>query len=339
MKMKDFIFLFILIITLSFGKSQFIKTIQQKVVEYASQKEGSEEWQYPGDQWNIFDRGVDRMSENGKTFFCNYEPKCNLFVYEMLYKSGLELPLFNSMGKRCRAFHWNKVKERPPTNSDVVNNRVSELYLVGTQYNGGLEKAIPGDIITNGLHMGIVMGYHKAISASSHSIRYSDFDAYYNDKEAIHIYRYDDGIPKFTYSVQTKNHGVLGSVSSSSSDYAGIVGDPITGIAIKVDRCSVKYRVHIINGDWLDYVYKYDWNDPNGYAGNGKEIDLVEVNFSRCQRNPHIDLNLVPYRVSPVNKKYFNWQFGNLILKKFGFDGYAGSPGVSIDRFQIAVTR
>ena len=57
-------------------------------------------------------------------------------------------------------------------------------------------------------------------------------------------------------------------------DYAGIFNKSITAIAIK----NAKYRVHIKNGDWLDVVDGYNIRDPkNGYAGNGKEIDALQI--------------------------------------------------------------
>ena len=41
----------------------------------------------------------------------------------------------------------------------------------------------------------------------------------------------------------------------------------------------------------------------------------------------------VPYRVSAINKDYYDWQYGR--LKGKNLDGYAGAKGKSIDRFQI----
>ena len=62
------------------------------------------------------------------------------------------------------------------------------------------------------------------------------------------------------------------------SDYAGIIGKPITDIAIKG---NVKYRVHLKNSNrWLGYVSGYDINDyKNGYAGNGNLVDAIEIRY------------------------------------------------------------
>ena len=229
----------------------------------------------------------------------------------MLYKAGLELPLINEMSTMCRKFHKDKPIERPPTNEDIVNEKVSELKFVGTNH-AGLNKAKKGDIISNGHHMGILIGDGKTISASQDSIRQGDISEEYGlGKNTIYIFTYDKGIPIFIYSVKTKNNGIQSEVVSSSWGAAGIEGDPIIGIAIRVDRCRVNYKVHIKGGKWLPLVEnKYDWSNSNGYAGNGKEIDLVEVNFIHCIYNPKIQMRDVPYRVSALNKVYYNGQFG-----------------------------
>lgn len=58
-----------------------------------------------------------------------------------------------------------------------------------------------------------------------------------------------------------------------SKDYAGNIGNSIGGIQIK----NAKYRVHIQNGKWLEWVNKVD-NTSNGYAGiKGKNIDAIQI--------------------------------------------------------------
>ena len=59
------------------------------------------------------------------------------------------------------------------------------------------------------------------------------------------------------------------------SDYAGIIGKPITDVAIK----GKTYRVHNKTKNyWLDWVSGYDIkNKENGYAGNGSVIDAIQI--------------------------------------------------------------
>lgn len=118
-------------------------------------------------------------------------------------------------------------------------------------------------------------------------------------------------------------------------DYAGVKGEPIKAIAIKVDNGSVKYRVHLKNGNWLPYVTGYDIKDiTNGYAGNGNdEIDAVEVYYFTPSGYSY---KKAKYRVSPVTgTTYYDWQTDNDKTNKM--DGYAGAINKSIDRFQLVI--
>ena len=130
----------------------------------------------------------------------------------------------------------------------------------------------------------------------------------------------------FTYAVKINDGRILPEVRNDEN-YAGIQGKAITGVAIKVNRGSVRYRVHVKGGNWLGYVTGYNWNDyNNGYAGNGKPIDLVQIIYSENSQQPL-------YRVSPLNSNYYSWQRGDKV--GYGYDGYAGASGKTIDRLQI----
>ena len=79
-------------------------------------------------------------------------------------------------------------------------------------------------------------------------------------------------IDNYTYRVKTNNKWLP--EVNGRNDFAGILGKAITGIAIK--GCS--YRVHIKGAGWLPYVNGYNINDSNnGYAGNGKIIDAIQI--------------------------------------------------------------
>lgn len=120
-------------------------------------------------------------------------------------------------------------------------------------------------------------------------------------------------------------------------DYAGVAGKAITDVAIKVTNGSVRYRVHINGGGWLPYVTGYNTNDYiNGYAGNGKEIDAIEVYYSTPSDYGKANGYLkAKYRVSSINKGYYDWQYDD--EKTNGQDGYAGLFGQKIDRLQITL--
>ena len=156
---------------------------------------------------------------------------------------------------------------------------------------------------------------------------------YSKNQPPVYYYRYgSDPTPtptglEFTYAVRTTKGNILPEVTNTQ-DYAGIRGYAITDIAIKVNKGSIKYRVHVKGGDWLGFVTGYNWNDNNnGYAGNHKPIDLVQIIYSGNSELPK-------YRVSPINANYYSWQYGDKTGS--GFDGYAGAKGKTIDRIQIS---
>lgn len=63
-------------------------------------------------------------------------------------------------------------------------------------------------------------------------------------------------------------------------DYAGIIGKPVTDVAIRATEGRIRYRVHIVQKGWLPWVSGYDISDEkSGYAGNGKPIDALQLEF------------------------------------------------------------
>ena len=131
------------------------------------------------------------------------------------------------------------------------------------------------------------------------------------------------------YRVKTQKHGWLPEVKNSE-DYAGWENSPITGLAIRVDKGSIKYRVHIKGGNWLPYVTGCNINDfNNGFAGDGKNIiDAVEVYYF----TPN---DIRPYKKAKYKVNNYDWQYDN--EKTNGQDGYAGVYGVTATKFQIVI--
>ena len=138
----------------------------------------------------------------------------------------------------------------------------------------------------------------------------------------------------FKYRVRTAQDGWLPEVVNLN-DYAGIQGHAITDVAIGVDQGSLWYQVHVKGGSWLPAVTGYNINDyNNGYAGNGKVIDAVMVYYNTpSDYVSKYGYQKAQYRVSPLNGSYWPWQYDNETGN--GQDGYAGSFGQDIDRFQL----
>lgn len=130
------------------------------------------------------------------------------------------------------------------------------------------------------------------------------------------------------YRVKTQKHGWLPEVKNLE-DYAGWQGSPITDVAIRVDKGSIKYRVSPKGQNFLPYVTGYNIKDSiNGYAGNGKPIDRIEVYY-------YTPNDIRPYKKAKYKVNNFDWQYDN--EKSKGQDGYAGSKGVTITKFQITI--
>lgn len=135
------------------------------------------------------------------------------------------------------------------------------------------------------------------------------------------------------YRVRTQAHGWLPEVTGYS-DYAGWKDSPITDVAVKVSAGSVKYRVHVYGGGWLGWVTGYDTGDYiNGYAGNGKPIDAVQVYYYTPDSiRPY---KQATYRVAPIGRGYYPEQTDT--DKKAGMDGYAGFFGKKIGKLQLRI--
>ena len=124
------------------------------------------------------------------------------------------------------------------------------------------------------------------------------------------------------------------------SDFAGIAGEAISGLAIRVSKGKVKYRVHTKGGRWLNWVTGFNIEDDvNGYAGIlGVEIDAVQVYYTTPKdvKSAHGSCYKATYRVSSLSENYYDWQHDD--EKDSKQDGYAGSFCKAIDRVQITLT-
>lgn len=130
------------------------------------------------------------------------------------------------------------------------------------------------------------------------------------------------------YRVKTQKHGWLSEVKNLN-DYAGWENSPITGVAIRVDKGSIRYRVHIKGGQWLPYVTGYDINNmANGWAGNNLAIDLIEAYY-------YTPSNIRPFKKAKYRVNNYSWQYDN--ETKNGQDSYAGILGKNITKFQITI--
>ncbi len=116
------------------------------------------------------------------------------------------------------------------------------------------------------------------------------------------------------------------------SNIAGRKKQAISAVAVKVSKGNIKYRVHLLNGDWLPWVDGYDIKDDiNGYAGiKGKVIDGLQVEFEG------VGDYKATYRVRKQGAGFWDWQHNT--EKDSSQDGYAGVFDTKIDGLQITLT-
>ena len=130
------------------------------------------------------------------------------------------------------------------------------------------------------------------------------------------------------YRVKTQKHGWLKEVKNLE-DYAGWENSPITGLAIRVDKGSIKYRVTTVSGKTLGWITGYDINDYiSGWAGNGEPIALVEAYY------------FTPSNVRPYQYAYYkvnDYPYQKDLIKGNGFDGFGGVRGVPMTKFQMYI--
>lgn len=137
--------------------------------------------------------------------------------------------------------------------------------------------------------------------------------------------------PTLTYRVYAD--GKWYSEVKGLSNVAGRKKQAISAVAVKVSKGNIKYRVHLLNGDWLDWVDGYDINDSNnGYAGIlGKVIDAVQVEFSG------VGDYKATYRARKQGKNKF-MPYQHNTEHDTEQDGYAGVFDTKIDGLQITLT-
>lgn len=155
---------------------------------------------------------------------------------------------------------------------------------------------------------------HKPISAQNwqYVIKLIDIDYSANEQTKADVF----------YQVRTQ--GKIYAEVKNLEDYAGVENRAVTDLAVKVSKGSIKYRVHVLGGGWLPFVDGYNWNDViNGYAGDGKKIDAMQVIASGCGGK-------AKYRVSTIGStNYLPWVYDD--------QDYAGIIGKAIDKVQVAI--
>lgn len=206
---------------------------------------------------------------------------------------------------------------------NIINQHDCDIW---QNSSTGNISGISGNVDTNIIYnSGVISGGTSASSTTATSTKTSAA----NTAKAT--------MPDITYRVRAG--GKWYSAVKNLTDFAGVIGKAITDVAIKVSKGNIKYRVHIKGGSWLPWVTGYNIADSkNGYAGNGKVIDAIEVYYTTpSDVVKSVGYLRAKYRVSPLNSGYYSYQYDSETGN--GQDGYAGALGKSIDRLQITLAK
>jgi len=171
-------------------------TTQDKIYEYAKANIGSLAWSTLGSRQAYRNQNVKMVST---------EPKCNLFVYEMILNAGYDVGTPCDQPLRGKVFDMDISSTkpyRPPLTSDWFNETVPNFDLVcvgkGSECKYKSDYiCTAGDIITDGKHMGIVTGDCLTISAKfslipgQGKVVNNNWGFRSNDTKTIKIFRFN----------------------------------------------------------------------------------------------------------------------------------------------------
>lgn len=202
--------------------------------------------------------------------------------------------------------------------NDITLNSLIKLVADIAKRNN-LGTLVPGKNLT----------WHSMFTSTTCPGNYLRSKMQYITDEANKINGAVKGVVNAFYRVRTQKHQWLQEVKNLD-DYAGYENSPITGLAIKVDKGSIRYRVHLKGKGWLPFVTGYNINDfNNGFAGDGiSVIDAVEVYY-------YTPNDIRPYKKAKYKVNGYPYQYDN--EKGNGQDGYAGVMGVPATKFQIVI--
>ena len=112
-----------------------------------------------------------------------------------------------------------------------------------------------------------------------------------------------------------------------AENFTGIEGCALTGIAVKSNIGTIKYRVHQKGSRWMGWITNYKITDlVKGMAGiPGIAIDGIQMELTGAPEYQ------VKYRVSTIGGKWLPWVNG--------LEDYAGLFGKTIDRVEIEIVK
>lgn len=143
------------------------------------------------------------------------------------------------------------------------------------------------------------------------------------------------------YGLRRLNGAWLGDVvdfnNVNSNGFAGLPGGSHDYLYAYVSTGDLRYRVHIIGGDWLNWVNHGNKTDPvNGLAGTGgRIIDGVQFYYTTPAGQ---NTKQAWYRSQTAKRSGWLGTCCDDGTSIPGYDGFAGIIGEPLDRLQLVVT-
>ena len=140
--------------------------------------------------------------------------------------------------------------------------------------------------------------------------------------------------PDVYYAVKTAESGWLPFVKNLE-DYAGLYGQKILDVAIRVSNGDIWYQSRTVSGRMLGVITGCDINDFDyGFSGDDTPMATLVAYYTTPQDIINaIGYLRIKYRVHRLGGGWYDWQYDNEVGG--GQDGYAGVPGVAIDGLQM----
>lgn len=234
--------------------------------------------------------------------------------------------------------------------------------------SGGSSMADSGGAIG---HTGVITGGGKNITSTCYytqgekntAVQELRFDKNYIVANGFHYYevwRFSGGFnqssstgmtndptpPSFStnvhYSLRVLGGAWLGEITnfnnSDSNGFSGLPNHQHDMLYIKVDKGTLRYRVHTMTSGWLDWVSKGDPNDMvNGCAGNpGEAIDGVQIYYTTPAGETYSQAYYRSQTTARADWLQTCCDDGTSIV---GYDGWAGMFGEPLDRLQIGIAK
>lgn len=142
----------------------------------------------------------------------------------------------------------------------------------------------------------------------------------------------ENGNPKISYSIRTRNHGTLAFTGNGYS--LGIANDSILQICIKVSSGSVQYRVHHHNRGWSKKVNGGTW------VGDGvNSLDAIQIYYSTDVSKTGGQYYEAVYSVKPYDRGVHLPEVHDTTWEKMDGDQTAGIFGKPFTEVKIRLAK